>query len=768
MLRVFFGLLIFSLSSANIWAQSCKINGEVLDANTGELLPGATVFINSLQGSVTDAKGGFTFQELTAGEYQLQVSFVGYQKQHLRLKLNADTTLMLKVRLLPEQEQMEALVVEASVEQTAYTSNLTSVTYLKPEDVQKSIGMLGETDLIKTLQLKPGVQSGNEGNSGFYVRGGQSDQNLVLLDGVSIYNPSHLFGMFSVFNSDLLEDVSLYKGSFPARFGGRLSSVLDIGLKNPDLKKFKGSGGTGLISSRLTLEGPLVKDKLSWMVSGRRTYFDVITRSINRSMADDPEYQPIPDYYFYDLNAKLFFKPGKDDELSFTFYQGSDKFFFNDDRFSFDFLWGNKAGILQWRHLFSEKFSSRFSVSATEYNYQIRNNIENLSQTAGSGIFDLNAAADFSLDLGNRHYVTFGAALSRHSFNVLRIQEKENTDALMLKSKNTDEIPAYEGAVYISDEWEISKRVGVEGGLRITGFSALKHGKVGLEPRMSLRWQAARKLALKASYSQAYQYVHLVNSSATSLPTSFWYPSNRVIKPQLATQYALGLHTELGRAWRFSNELYYRDMLHQIDFRNGAEMYGNPNVTEDLIFGRGWAYGNEFYLEKVKGKTTGWIGYTLSWTWRKFDEINGGNPYMAAHDRRHDISVVMRQQLGKRLEASLTWVYGTGSLTTLPPGRFYVQGQQASLSKLVPLYTERNNFQMPAYHRMDVGLTYKLKPRWGEADINLGVYNAYNRRNVYFMYFERLPQEKRKDLKLVARQVSLFPVLPSISFNYKF
>ncbi|AHM60854.1 TonB-dependent receptor plug [Flammeovirgaceae bacterium 311] len=767
MRRVLFGLLFFLLSSANSWAQSCKINGQVVDAATGESLPGATVFINSLQGGVTDARGHFTFQELAAGPHQLQISFVGYQKQILSVLLKADTALSLKVKLLPVQEQLEALVIEASVEKTSYSSNLTSVTYLKPEDIQKSVGILGETDLIKTLQLKPGVQSGSEGNSGFYVRGGQSDQNLVLLDGVSIYNPSHLFGMFSVFNSDLLEDVSLYKGSFPARFGGRLSSVLDIGLKEGSLEEFKGSGGVGLISSRLTLEGPLVKDKLSLMVSGRRTYFDAITRSINKSMADDPDYQPIPDYYFYDLNAKLFFKPGKDDEFSFTFYQGNDKFYFNDKRFAFDFIWGNKAGILQWRHLFSERFNGKFSLSATKYDYQIRNNIENISQTAGSGIFDLNAAADFALEAGKGHYITFGAALSRHSFNLLRIQEQENADAV-IKSSNSDKVPAYESAVYVSDEWEISDRVGVEGGLRLTGFSALHKNFVGLEPRMSLRWQAARRMALKASFSQAYQYVHLVNSSATSLPTSFWYPSNKDIRPQLATQYALGLDTRLSDTWKFSNELYYRDMLRQIDFDNGAEMYGNPNVTEDLIFGKGWAYGNEFYLEKVKGKTTGWIGYTLSWTWRKFDEINGGNPFMAAHDRRHDISIVARHQLSKRLEASITWVYGSGSLTTLPPGRFYVQGQQATLSKIVPLYTERNNFQIPAYHRMDAGLIYKLKPRWGEAELSLGVYNAYNRRNVYFMYFERLPQEKSKELKLVARQVSLFPVLPSVSFNYKF
>ena len=651
---------------------------------------------------------------------------------------------------------------------TSYSSNLTSVTYLKPEDIQKSVGILGETDLVKTLQLKPGVQSGSEGNNGFFVRGGQADQNLVLLDGVSIYNPSHLFGMFSVFNSDLLQDVKLYKGSFPARFGGRLSSVLDIDLKEGDLEKVKVSGGTGLISSRLMVEGPLVKNKLSWMVAGRRTYFDAITSRINESMADDPNYQPIPDYYFYDLNGKLFFKPGKDDEISFSYYQGRDKFYFQDKRFSFDFLWGNKAGILQWRHHFSNRLSSNFSLSATEYNYRIRNNIEDISQTAGSGILDLNGAADFSLQLGTSHFITFGAVLSRHSFDVLRVREQENNSALALTSTNSDKIQALEGGIYISDDWEISKRLGVEGGLRLTTFSAADNTYMGVEPRVGVRWQAARNMALKAGYSRASQYVHLVNSSATSLPTSFWYPSSKEIRPQLASQYALGMDIKLGPQWRLSNELYYRDMQHQIDFRDGAEIYGNPNVTDDLVFGQGWAYGNEFYLEKVKGKTTGWIGYTLSWTWRKFDEINDGEPLLASHDRRHDISIVLRQQLGKRWEATATWVYGSGSFTTLPPGRFYVQGQQATVSRIVPLYTERNNFQQAPYHRMDAGLIYKLKPRWGEAELNFGVYNVYNRRNVYFMYFERLPKEESKELKLVARQVSLFPVLPSISFNYKF
>lgn len=766
MRRAFFGLIFLLVSSANSWCQ-LVVKGQILDAVSGESLPGATVFLTQLgRGNVTDAVGKFAIRDVPAGTYQLRVSYVGYRKKEVQIFLKADT--LFKLSLLPEQEQMKELVIEASAVSNSYKSNLTGITHLTPADIQKSVGILGEQDLIKTLQLKPGVQSGSEGSSGFYVRGGQADQNLVLLDGVSLYNPSHLFGVFSVFNSDMLQDVKLYKGNFPARFGGRLSSVLDVGLKEGNLREVKGAGGTGLISSRLMLEGPILKDKLSWMVSGRRTYFDMITRRINRSMADEPDYQPIPDYYFYDFSTKLFFKPSMHDRISLTLYQGQDRFQFADDRFSFNFLWGNKAGILKWDRLLTSRLSASFSLSATEYKYRIRNSFEALSQTAGSGIQDYNAAADFVWQTPSNHFVTFGFTYTHHSFDVLRVQEEENADMLTLKSRDTDKVLAGEGAIYIEDAWQVSRRVGIEGGLRLTGLRAFNDLTLGLEPRVSMRWQAARTLALKASYSRAYQYVHLVNSSGTSLPTSFWYPSSNDIQPQLATQLAVGMEAKLGKKWTISNELYYRDMLNQIDFKDGAEMYGNPNVVEDLTFGQGWAYGNEFYLEKVKGKTTGWIGYTLSWTWRKFDEINGGKPFAATNDRRHDISIVMRRRLGKRLDISSTWVYGTGGLTTLPPGRFYVQGEEGSSAKLVPLYTQRNNYRMADYHRMDFGIIYKLRPRWGEAELNLGVYNLYNRRNAYFIYFERLPRKEGEELSLVARQVSLFPALPSISFNYKF
>jgi hypothetical protein len=767
MQAAFFGLLLCFVSSTTSWAQLVTVKGQITDAVSGETLPGTTVYLPQLQqGDVTDATGKFSIKKVPAGTYQLQVSFVGYRKSELSLFLKTDTSL--QVVLLPELEQMQELVIEASALSNSYTSNLSGITRLTAQDVQHSIGILGEQDLIQTLQLKPGIQSGGEGSSGFFVRGGQADQNLVLLDGVSLYNPSHLFGIFSVFNSDMLKDVTLYKGNFPARFGGRLSSVLDIELKEGDMREFKGAGGTGLISSRMLLEGPILKDKLSWMVSGRRTYFDAITRQINRSMADDPDFQPIPDYYFYDGSAKLYFTPGPHDRISLTLYQGQDRFGFLNDRFSFDFLWGNRAGILQWQRLLSSRLSANFSVSSTEYTYRIRNSFETISQTAGSGIQDLNAAADFSWETPSNHFITFGASFTRHAFDVLRVQEEENAHILSLKARNTDKVRADEAALYLEDSWQISRRVGLEGGLRLTGLYAFENLHLGLEPRMSLRWQAAKNMALKTSYSRAYQYVHLVNSTGTSLPTSFWYPSSKEIKPQLATQLAAGLDTKLGRQWSLSNELYYRNMANQIDFRDGAEMYGNPNVVDDLTFGQGWSYGNEFYLEKIKGKTTGWLGYTLSWTWRKFDEINGGRPFLATNDRRHDISLVLRRQLGRRLDISSTLVYGSGALTTLPPGRFYVQGEQGSNASLIPLYTERNNYRMADYHRMDLGLIYKLKPRWGEAEINLGVYNLYNRRNAYFIYFERLPQKEAEGFNLVARQVSLFPALPSLSFNYRF
>ncbi len=801
---IFFSLLLAPILSV---AQSLTVRGYIKDAATGEFLFGANVYaVPDGPGAISNEEGYYEMKVPLRDSISVRFSYIGFIPQIVAVNTNKDTTLT--IALKPDHHQLREVVVAAKDPNPRYRSSLMNVNYLSAADIELSPGVLGETDLIKVLQLKPGMQGGNEGSSGFVVRGGQADQNLVLLDGVPVYNPTHLLGLFSVFSSDAINDVKLYKGGFPARFGGRLASVLDVGLRSGSKEKLKVKGGTGLISSRLTVEGPLVKDKVSFLVSGRRTYFDLITKEINEANAGKEDYQPIPDYYFYDLTAKLHAQLSTKDQLSFTGYAGRDHFDFDGGNMAFRFLWGNKVGILQWKHAYNKKLTHNMSVSYSDYQYRIRHRYNNMESSVGSGINDFIYKNEFFYELNRRHTVSAGLQFTYHIFDVLRQENMDNEGPLKLRGGNKDQVTGREAAAFIADSWQVSDRLSLEAGIRVSGFhpgsqssdvyvddveenddekvkaatarvaaivaspsengEGLK-GYIGIEPRFSARFQAGENLALKASYSRANQYVHMVSSSGASLPSDFWYPSNDVIRPQIATQYAAGGDLLLadGRLL-LSNELYYRNMDNQIDFRDGAELFNNHNVTDDLVFGNGWAYGNEFYLEKKNGKTTGWIGYTLSWSYRKFEEINGGSPFPSGQDRRHDFSFVIRREISQRVSFSGNWVFCTGNVTTLPQARATVQGNLGANALIVPVYAERNSFRQQSYHRLDLGFVYDFEPRWGDADLKVGVYNAYNRRNPYFIYFENVPAPDEGAMNFTANQVSLFPVLPSVSFNYSF
>ena len=777
-LYIYFTLILFPFFSI---AQEITVTGVVKDSRSREKLFGANVYsVSEKYGAITSAEGFFEIAIPADTLTNLRFSYIGYNTRLVEMNFTRDT--FLTVFLEPDHHQLSEVVVAATTSHQQFHSTRMNVSYLTPEDIKKSPGMLGETDVIKVLQLKPGIQSGNEGSSGFFVRGGQADQNLVLFDGVPVYNPSHLFGMFSVFSTDAIDKVKLYKGAFPARYGGRLSSVLDVGIRPGNMKKLKISGGTGIIASRLTVEGPILKNKVSVLISGRRTYFDFLTKKINEANTGNPDYQPIPDYYFYDLSAKIQARLGDHDQLSFSAYTGQDRFDFSSEKLGFNFSWGNKTGILQWKHDYNQDLSHNAGISYSGYQYGFRNNYEEISSFVGSGINDVNAFINYDWHVSSRHSLSFGLQLTNHLFNV-RPEEKEdreNRDGLNRKT-DLNELITPEGALFFADTWQVNDKLTVEGGLRLSGLlgnetynspddsTAHSGNYLGAEPRISVRHQTGSRLALKFSYSRANQYVHLVSSSGSSLPANFWHPSNGRIKPQLAEQTAIGADLLLfGGELLLSNELYYRDMDNQIDFRDGAEIFGNTDVVNDLVFGKGWAYGNEFYLEKKKGKTTGWIGYTISWTYRKFDEINGGKPFHATNDRRHDFTFVVNQEISKRLSVNGNLVFCSGNVTTLPESRVVLQGQRGGNAYVVPVYAERNSFRMKSYHRLDLGLTYKFEPRWGDAELVLGVYNAYNRRNPYFIYFENQSQEAEQELNFLAKQVSLFPVLPSVSFNYTF
>ncbi|WP_299988221.1 TonB-dependent receptor [uncultured Pontibacter sp.] len=761
-------ICLLSFLAPDAFAQSTyTISGYVRGTGSEDALIGATVSVPELRiGAATDARGFYTLQ-LPEGSHTLQATYIGYETATRTIEVT-DRDLTINFALLPANSQLREVVIEANSLQQKLNANQMSVETLTTREAKLLPAIFGEVDLIKALQLKPGVQSGGEGASGLYVRGGGPDQNLVLLDDAVVYNASHLFGFFSVFNPDAVESVELYKGGFPAQFGGRLSSVVDVKMREGNKERIGVTGGIGLIASRLTVDGPLVKDKSSFVLSGRRTYFDVFTRQINRIQEGKEDYNPIPDYYFYDLNGKANYKLGEKDELFLSGYFGRDFFGFNDADFQFGFDWGNKVGALRWQHKFNPRFQVNTTLSGSSYQYNVTNKIDVFSFNLTSDIRDIALKTDFSLILDKGHTLQFGAMATRHNFTIGRLNFDSDDDRISFGAGNDYE--ATEAAAYIADDFQVSSQLSLNYGLRMSAFTSGGKTYGAFEPRASARYSLSENTSLKASYASMMQYIHLVANSGASLPTDIWYPSNDYVKPQRSQQVAAGIsHLFGGGRYMVTNELYYKWMHRQIDFRDGANLFVNDNLEGEFLFGKGESYGNEVYLEKIKGRTTGWVGYTLSWSYRQFDDINGGRRFPTRYDRRHDLSVVVLHELSKRINLTGAFVYGTGNAYSLPVARFAFQDVQGKSATVVPVYSDRNSFRLDAFHRLDLGLVLKLKPKRGEADLTFNAYNAYNRRNPYFVYFEQVKDEDDNEtLGFRAKQVSLFPVIPSVTYNFKF
>ncbi|WP_026998471.1 TonB-dependent receptor [Eisenibacter elegans] len=775
MLRKLFLCLLCLLGySAGAFAQTTQytISGRLTDAQTGEALIGASVIAQETQkGSVADIDGNYRLQ-LPAGTYTLRWAYVGYQAQTQTISLQQNQTL--NIALQPDTKQLQEVVVSAESAQAKLDATQMSAERITMQEMKNIPVIFGEIDIIKILQLKPGITNGGEGSSGLYVRGGGPDQNLVLLDDALVYNAAHLFGFFSVFNSDIIKDVTLYKGDFPAQFGGRLSSVLDTRVREGNKERFSATGGVGLISSRLTVEAPIQKGKSSILIGGRRTYFDVFTRLINQANEGVEDFSPIPDYYFYDLNAKLSFQLGQKDFLQVSGYLGRDVFGFRNDQFNFDFNWGNTTASARWDHIFSPELSSSLTGYYSEYQYEIRNQFDIFAFNVGSNVQDLTIQNDWGwTPQGSRHSFRAGALFTHHRFLVGRLQAGSQDGTVNFG--NESRLAANEFGAYLLDDIEFNSRWRWNIGLRYSGFENSGQVYGGFEPRTALRFKVNERISLKAALARMYQYIHLVSNSAASLPTDIWYPSSEVVRPQISDQVAFGLSMSLANgALFFSNEYYYKNLQNQIDLRDGAQLFANPQLEREFVFGRGWSYGTEFYLEKKTGRTTGWLGYTLSWTWRQFGESNGnpaineGRPFFPRYDRRHDISLVVVHKLSDRLSLSGTWVYNTGEAISLPTERFIVQNVEGTRPIVAPVYLERNGFRLPAYHRMDLGLVWKMKPKWGEADWTFSVYNLYNRRNAYFIYFREDRDTADNLTGFTARQVALFPIIPSVTYNFRF
>ncbi|KAA6432593.1 TonB-dependent receptor [Rufibacter glacialis] len=757
-------LLPISFSQAQ---ERVSLNGTLRSAATGEALIGASVSVaGTTTGVETNTNGVYTLS-LAPGTYQIQFSYIGFKTLTREIALTTNTRLNLELE--ENTSQLSEVLVEA--ERNTFQERLStpqmSMETLSSREAKLLPALFGEVDIIKTLQLKPGIQSGGEGSSGLFVRGGSSDQNLVLLDDALVYNPSHLFGFFSVFNPDAVRGVELYKGGFPAQFGGRLSSVLDVKLREGNRKEYDVTGGLGLIASRLSVEGPIQKDKSSFLVSGRRTYVDVFTRMINKAKESDPDFSPIPDYYFYDFNAKASFELGPNDRLFISGYYGRDFFTFKDEDFNFNFNWGNRVASARWVHQFSPRFFVNTTFSSSNYEYAIKNQLDIYSFSLTSNITDLTLKSDFEYITSEKHHLRFGLAVTDHRFVVGRLEANSQDGSVNVGAGN--EYSGQEYGLYASDDWTFSPAFTLSYGLRLSGF--LNDGKnfLGLEPRAAASYRFTETLTLKANFTRMFQYVHLVSNTGASLPTDIWYPSSPGVRPQRSDQFTVGLTKLHKDKYLFSTEAYYKKMNRQLDLKDGAQIFGNNALEEEFVFGTGDSYGQEFYVEKKEGKTTGWIGYTLSWSTRTFPDLNNGKTFPTRFDRRHDLSVVALQEVSKRISATATFVYGTGNAYSLPVQRFVFQDVPGEDYTVIPVYPERNSFRLAAYHRLDFGLVYKLRPKRGAADLTFSVYNVYNRRNPYFVYFETLKEDDSDQITgFVAKQVSLFPVIPSVTYNFKF
>lgn len=749
------------------------VSGTVRDAASGETLIGASVLLaEQPHSAVLSNSFGFYSINAPAGHYTLVVSFTGYKTDTLPIELSKDITL--DIQLSSAGAVLQEAVVSASRNNNNVVKPLMGVQKLSVTEIRDIPVIFGEKDILKTIQLLPGVQSAGDGNSGFYVRGGAIDQNLILLDGATVYDPSHLLGFFSVFNSDAIKDVTLYKGAIPAEYGGRLSSVLDVKMNDGNSKDYSASGGIGLIDSRLNIEGPIKKDDGSFIISARRTYADVFLKlskdtNTNRNSL-----------YFYDLNLKANYKLGEKDHLYLSGYFGQDHLGISN---SFDLTYGNSTATLRWNHLLTSKLFSNTSLIYSKYNYTIGINSGNNDVGIESYIQDLHFKEDFEYYLSSGNKLTFGADVIDHTISpgVITASTSSNFNSLNIQDHH-----GLESALYINHAVSVGDNLNIDYGLRAGLYTVLGPGAFytydqngntldstnyasgktvvnyfNLEPRFSTSYKLTDNSSIKASYARTTQNLHLLSNSTSSNPTDVWVSNSNNVKPEIGDQVSLGYYRNLKEnAYELSAEIYYRYMQNQIDYRNGAQLIANTNVESQLIYGHGRAYGLELYARKKVGRLTGWISYTLSRTERQFAGVNNYSWYPATQDRTHDLSVVGIYKLNKKWTLSSDFVYYTGNAITWPSGKYQVEGQVAFL------YTSRNGYRMPPYNRLDFSATLQgKKTKKTDSYWIFSCYNVYGRENPYSISFQQDPADPAKTQ---AVQYALFRWVPSVSYNFKF
>jgi hypothetical protein len=809
--------ILISLTTS-LWAQNkATISGFVKDSLNGETMPGVTIInpANPAQGVVTNLYGFYSIT-LEKGNQSIRFTSVGYAMKEINIDLVADIKMDIDLTLTTYTGK-EVVISGDRSDKNTRSSEMGTVS-LSMDKIKSLPAFMGEVDLLKTIQLMPGVKSAGDGNTGFYVRGGGPDQNLILLDEAVIYNPSHLLGFFSVFNGDAVSGIQLYKGGMPAIYGGRLASVLDVSMKEGNARETRVEGGIGLISSRLTVQGPIKKDTASFIISARRTYVDIVATPFI------PKKSPFKGsgIFFYDLNAKINWRLNDKNRLFLSGYFGRDKFSYKDKEADFEvnMPWGNSTSSFRWNHIFNRKLFLNTSLVFSDFKFEFGGKQSDFEFKLFSGIRDYNVKTDFNFYPNIRHNIKFGVNYTFHRFTPYNASASQGE--VVFDTGKLTRLYAHELAGYASDDWDINDYIKLHAGIRYSFFQQvgpfdryLRNGigqrtdtvtyenfapvvdYGGWEPRLMLRVNTGKNSSIKASYTRNLQYIHLASLSAVSLPTDVWVPSTELVQPQIGVQYALGFFKNFREdMFETSVEIYYKEMENQVEYKEGSLPEDNLNDNSDynFTFGKGWSFGAEFFIKKRLGKFNGWIGYTWSKTERQFPELNSGKSFYARFDRRHDASLVLIYEMNDEWTFSGVFVYGTGNAITLPVARYFIEG------RIVNEYGERNSFRMAPYHRLDLSATWHpdkikslarktkrylkkhpdasslppAKNKWEkfwrktESSWNFSVFNVYNRMNPFFLYFDNAGDIEQGSLRVVAKQVSLFPVLPSVTYNFKF
>lgn len=766
---MFFSLL--GVTQKGIGQNRYTISGNIKSKANGESIIGASIkVLNSDYGSTSNEYGFYSIS-LVPNTYQIVYSAVGKLSDtlHIDLKSNVEKN----INLLDASSELAGVTVRSSKTLgRSVSGSQMGIERLSVQEAKNIPVIFGEKDLLKTIQLMPGIKAAGDGNSGLFVRGGTTDQNQIILDEANIYNAAHLFGFFSTFNSDAIKDIAVYKGGMPAQYGGRLSSVLDVRMNEGNNQNTSVNGSLGLISAKLNVEGPIQKNKSSFLITGRRTYADVFLKLDEENKNNQ--------LYFYDLNAKVNYELGKKDKIYLSGYFGKDVLGLNNQ---FTTNWGNGTGTLRWNHIFNSRLFLNTSVIFSNYNYEFKvkngtNDIRIFSQ-----IRDWNLKQDYQYSINNHHNLRFGWSSIYH---IIRPGEITGNATSSINDKIQDKRYSFENAVYANHVFKPNNKLNISVGARLSAFNVMggsnffnidekgtiidtisyRKGEVvktyyNLEPRLSIGYMLTTNASIKAAYVRNAQYMHQITNSNGSNPLDKWASTSNIIQPQISNQFSLGYYLNLSQnTYEFTTEAYYKEMDNVLDYRNGADLFLNETVEAQLLFGKGRAYGIEFMLKKKEGKLTGWISYTLSKSERKINGINSNQWYNATQDRTHDIAIVAIYQLSKKWTLSGNFIFYTGSAVTFPTGKYQVNGQTAYY------YNSRNADRMPNYHRLDFGATLQLKKtkKWSK-ELVLGLYNAYGRENAFAINFR--DNKDNPNLTEIV-QTSLFRWVPSISYNFKF